>query len=148
MRDHPSIEIKNGKWRWYSQGLYGKTALDYLINVRGYGFVEAVCKLLDMCPQGNEQLESHKSTVFVNENSYKLYSDKKHIPLNLPRRHNNNDRVIAYLLSRGIDKGLITDCISRGDLYESAIKHDCVFKGRDVDGNARYAAIRATSSSF
>jgi len=40
-RDHPSIEIKEGKWRWYSRGLYGKTALDYMTDVRGYGLVDA-----------------------------------------------------------------------------------------------------------
>ena len=41
--------------------------------------------------------------------------------------------MIAYLQSRGIDKGLILDCIGRGDLYESAYRHDCIFKGKDAN---------------
>ena len=25
MKDHPSFEIRSGRWRWYSQGMFGKT---------------------------------------------------------------------------------------------------------------------------
>ena len=148
MKDHPSIEIKSGRWRWYSQGLYGKTALDYLVNVRGYGFVDAVCHLLGEWAQGYEQtdkptLKAPKTTVALEPKTV-----PERIPLALPLRHKNNDRVIAYLQSRGIDKGLIMDCIRRGDLYESTYKHECVFKGKDEKGKTRYAAIRSTTSSF
>ncbi len=34
-RDHDSLKISNGKWHWFSRGIGGKTALDYLIEVRG-----------------------------------------------------------------------------------------------------------------
>ena len=40
--EHDSLKISNGKWYWWSQGFGGYTALDYLIKVREYGFVEAV----------------------------------------------------------------------------------------------------------
>lgn len=36
------MKIPNAKWYWWSQGIGGYTALDYLIKVRKYGFVEAV----------------------------------------------------------------------------------------------------------
>ncbi|TEB17424.1 hypothetical protein Psfp_00648 [Pelotomaculum sp. FP] len=39
---HDSLKISNGKWHWFSRGIGGKTALDYLIKVRDMGFVEAV----------------------------------------------------------------------------------------------------------
>ena len=29
-RDHDSLKISNGKWNWFSRGVGGKTALDYL----------------------------------------------------------------------------------------------------------------------
>ena len=43
---------------------------------------------------------------------------------------------------------MIKDCIKRGDLYESAYFHDCVFKGKDENGKTKYAATRSTSSAF
>ena len=33
---HDSLKISNGRWHWHSQGIGGKTALDYLIKVHGY----------------------------------------------------------------------------------------------------------------
>ena len=41
-RTHDSLKISNGKWMWWSRGIGGKSALDYLIKVRGMDFVEAV----------------------------------------------------------------------------------------------------------
>ena len=41
-RTHDSLKISNGKWMWWSRGIGGRTALDYLIKVRGYSFIEAV----------------------------------------------------------------------------------------------------------
>ena len=31
-REHDSLKISNGKWNWFSRGIGGKTALDYLIK--------------------------------------------------------------------------------------------------------------------
>jgi hypothetical protein len=39
---HDSLKISNGKWCWFSRGIGGKSALDYLIKVNGLSFVEAV----------------------------------------------------------------------------------------------------------
>ena len=33
-------------------------------------------------------------------------------------------------------------------MYESAYRHDCIFKGRDENGAVKYAAIRSTTSTF
>ena len=46
-RTHDSLKISNGKWCWNSQGIGGRTALDYLIKVRGVAFTDAVETL---CP--------------------------------------------------------------------------------------------------
>ena len=40
--DHDSLKISNGKWFWWSQGFGGYNALDYLIKVRNYSFMDAV----------------------------------------------------------------------------------------------------------
>ena len=39
---HGSLVISNGKWYWNRGGFGGVSALDYLIKVRGMGFVAAV----------------------------------------------------------------------------------------------------------
>ena len=40
-REHDSLKISNGKWNWFSRGIGGKTALDYLIKVQGFSFTQA-----------------------------------------------------------------------------------------------------------
>jgi hypothetical protein len=63
-------------------------------------------------------------------------------------RNKDNNRVIAYLQSRGIDKEIILDCIRRGVLYESVMYHACVFVGKNEQGKSRFACIRSTSGNF
>ena len=41
-RTHDSLKISNGKWMWWSRGIGGRSALDYLIKVNGYSFLDAV----------------------------------------------------------------------------------------------------------
>ena len=41
-RTHDSLRISNGKWCWFSRGIGGYSALDYLIKVNGYSFLEAM----------------------------------------------------------------------------------------------------------
>ena len=41
-REHDSLKISNGKWHWFSQGIGGRSAIDYLVKVRGYSFPMAV----------------------------------------------------------------------------------------------------------
>ena len=145
-RDHPSLEIKSGRWRWYSRGLTGRTALDYLTDVRGYGLVEAVCTLLGEQPAARSGKSKAKTPVNTIPPAAKPPPER--LPFVIPRHHDNNNRVIAYLQSRGIDRDSIMDCIERGILYERAYFHDCVFKGKDENGKTQYAAIRSTTSDF
>ena len=44
-KTHDSLKISNGRWMWWSQGIGGRSALDYLIKVRGMAFTEAVEQL-------------------------------------------------------------------------------------------------------
>ena len=45
-KTHDSLKISNGMWYWFSRGIGGKSALDYLVKVRDYSFTEAVEKIL------------------------------------------------------------------------------------------------------
>lgn len=133
-RTHDSLKISNGKWMWWSQRTGGRSALDYLIKVRGYSFLEAV-ELL--AKQANIQ-----PSLSVSEN----------VPMErqllLPKKNQDDQKVIAYLSGRGIDKEIIQFCLESGRVYESAFHHNAVFVGMDEKDNPKYAAIRGTGTSF
>ena len=38
-REHDSLKISDGKWCWFSRGIGGRSALDYLIKVKGIPFM-------------------------------------------------------------------------------------------------------------
>ena len=46
-REHDSLKISNGKWYWWSRGFGGKSALDYLIKVKGLSFTDAMKRLTE-----------------------------------------------------------------------------------------------------
>jgi len=148
LRDHESLAVGEKGWYWHSREIGGKSALDFLTNVRGYGLVDAVCLLLNEQPHGKERPDRPASKTPNKPIQPKNKLLPERLPFTIPRHNKNNNRVVAYLQSRGIDRGLILDCIKRGDLYESAYNHDCVFKGKDETGKVRYAAIRSTWSGF
>ena len=56
--------------------------------------------------------------------------------------------MVSYLHGRGIDYDVIDYCIQTGRLYESLPYHNCVFVGRDLKGQPRYAALRGTVGDF
>ena len=133
--EHDSLKISNGKWYWWSRGFGGYSALDYLMKVREYGFVEAVEILT------GQALADWKPPP---------PAPKKDEPkvLLLPPRSADCDRVTEYLFGRGIDYALIQECVADGTIYESADYHNAVFVGKDKDGTPRYAACRGTMGSF
>ncbi|MDL2234451.1 DUF3991 and toprim domain-containing protein [Ruminococcaceae bacterium OttesenSCG-928-L11] len=136
LRNHDSFVISNGKWCWNSRdyGCETGTALNYLIDVRGLGFVDAVRTLCDDISL-----------------SYEPAPPKSPPPpkkFGLPPRNRNNDRVIAYLRGRGIDRELIDACIASGILYESATYHNCVFTGKNEQEKTRFGCMRGIKGDF
>ena len=134
-RTHDSLKISNGKWHWFSRGIGGKTALDYLIKVRDYSFSDAVETITDRA--------AARPPIFCTP---KPQPEARH--LLLPDRNETNDAVIRYLTGRGIDREIIDYCITRQMLYESKPYHNAVFIGFDRDGQARYAALRGTQGNY
>ena len=133
-KEHDSLKISNGKWNWFSRGVGGRTALDYLIKVRDYTFPQAVEALIGRAaikPPSFHVPKPEPSKVFT-----------------LPERNPNNDRVRQYLWNRGISKDMIDYCIAKGLIYESRKHYNAVFVGYDQEGKARYAALRGTIGDF
>ena len=141
LKDHDSLRISNGLWKWASRDVGGKNVIDYLIIVRGYGFVDAVRHLAgeEIAPFRNNAPRTRQPPA---------EPAPERVPFKLPRRADSNDRVIAYLQSRGISKALIQECIRNNILYESADYHNAVFIGRDEHGKAHYASMRGTLGDF
>lgn len=128
-RTHDSLKISNGLWHWYSRGIGGRTALDYLIHVKGMDFIPAVQLLsgsrmpLRLPPQKQEA---------------------EPVPFVLPEKYPDPARVTAYLMGRGISYDVIARCLDNGTLYEADRYHNAVFVGRDAQGTPRYAMQRST----
>lgn len=133
-KEHDSLKISNGKWHWFSRHIGGKTALDYLIKVKGISFVKAV------------EIITGYSAVLppVYTGIEKPIEPKK---LELPRYNEDICEVRRYLKSRGISDTVIDFCHENRMLYEDTKYHNCVFLG--YDGNTpKYGAVRSTVSDF
>ena len=128
LRSHDSLKISNGKWYWWSRGIGGRSALDYLIEVEGIPLVEAVQKINAM-----EGIEKSVPSFYV----------PSHKPFVLPERNSNNDRVLQYLQMRGIDREVIEMCIAFDTLFED-VHHNCCFVGFDETRSPRYAMLRSS----
>ena len=128
-RTHDSLKISNGKWFWWSRGIGGRNALDYLTAVEGLRLPEAVQRILGespCIPPPPKPAVPCTKTEFV-----------------LPPKHADTRRVFAYLRSRSIDAEIINHCIKHGQLYEDAVRHNCVFVGF-AEGKPAHAMLRGT----
>lgn len=132
-KEHDSLKISNGKWHWFSRQTGGKTALDYLVKVKGCSFMEAMeiihgAPLPKTIPAPIPKAESKR--------------------LLLPERNSNADAVIRYLKGRGIHDVIIRYCLENNLLFESRKYHSAVFLGYDKDGTARYGNVRGTVGDY
>jgi len=130
-RTHDSLKISNGKWYWWSRNIGGRSALDYLIKVRGMSFLEAVIQIDGQAVVIPPVLPRPQKSI-------------EHKKLLLPEKSENNDRVISYLTGRGIHREIIDYCIQTNRLYESRDYHNAVFVGFDQHGIPRYGTLRGT----
>lgn len=142
-RTHDSLKISNGMWRWFSRGISGKTALDYLIHVKGMSFQNAVLHLTE---------DSPVPLPAQGRNPASPKDEKERLPFRLPLRHSDNRRAYEYLLGRGIDRDLINICVNENRLYEGCNRvydyHNVVFVGFDEHGVAKYAMERGVIDGY
>ena len=133
-REHDSLKISNGKWYWFSRGVGGKSALDYLMKVKDYSLPDAV-----------EAIAGHGAV----EPSI-LYRPKqdRHKELRMPELTEWPSQAGAYLRSRGISPKVVQYCAENSLLFETVKYHNAVFVGYDKDGKARYASMRGTLGNY
>lgn len=100
---HSSLCISdNGLWHWYSRGIGGRGALNYLIQVKGMDFVSAVRHLCEL------ELPAHAPFQPVKKNPQHEYERK---PFVQPLPDSNAETVVQYLKRRGIDGKILKYCI-------------------------------------
>ncbi len=98
-REHDSLKISNGKWHWFSRGIGGRNALDYLVKVKEMSFPDAVSLLTGTPPQS---YTAPKEPVIPKERR-----------LLLPDVDTNCDTVKQYLDGRGIHATVVDYCIEK-----------------------------------
>lgn len=130
---HDSLKISNGKWHWFSRGIGGRSALDYLVKVKEMPFKEAV------------ELLAEKSVTLPPFSYAQKQAPRR---LALPSLSESTAHAARYLLQRGIDWAVIQYCQENGLLMETADHRCAVFPGYDDTGKIRYAAMRGIQSSF
>lgn len=135
-REHDSLKISNGKWCWFSRGIGGKSALDYLIKVQDYPFTQAVETILGRTAARPPVIAQHQHHQALPRS------------LMMPELNGNTNTVVKYLMGRGIHPAVLDYCLTHQLLFESRQYHNAVFVGYDKDSKPRYAALRGTQGSF
>ena len=162
-REHDSLKISNGKWCWFSRGIGGYSALDYLIKVKEMPFTQAVETIMGnvavLPPTYSPAPSKPKEKVLLLPKANRalisqVHYGKKGFMLDTGHYLHTNldlqtqDEAVEYLHGRGIDYELIDFCISTGRLYESYPHYNAVFVGQDLDGKPRYANLRGIGTDF
>lgn len=133
LRSHDSFKIsqKNGVWLWYwySRNFGGRSAIDYLIKVKGYSFVDAVKEV-------NRVMKGMSPSFFIEEKEEKKFK--------LPPKNSNSEHVVRYLCSRGIDKHIVQELVDVNMIFQNKKYLSVVFVGVDDNGKPAHAAYRST----
>ena len=98
-KTYDSLKISNGKWMWWSRGIGGRSAVDYLIKVREHTFMEAVQTIAGQAA----------ITPPVSLPAEKITENK----LLLPRPKRCQTQAVSYLNKRGIDTDIVRFCLQR-----------------------------------
>ncbi len=131
--EHDSLIINNGKWCWFSQGIGGRSALDYLIKVKGIPFREAVERIIGNVSEPLPIVKQATSPpkVFI-----------------MPEVSNDTSNVQKYLEGRGIDKSILKWCFEHKLIFQTAKYGDVLFVGYDMEGTPKYGAVRSITRDY
>lgn len=131
--EHDSLIINNGKWCWFSRQIGGKSALDYLIKVKGMPFRDAVERIIGNITEPLPVVKQAESP------------PKEFV---MPELNSDTTRVSTYLASRGIDPEITKWCIDHNLIFETAKYGNVVFVGYDKQGNPKHGSMRSTTTPY
>lgn len=152
LKTHDSLKFSNGKWMWHSRGIGGRSALDFLIKVRGNSFIDAVKFLAEsygIFSKNDDKNFKNNQKNFQNEDKIfskieKNFEEKFQKNFILPQKNESSFVLKNYLISRKIDEEIIDFCIENGLIYEEKNHHSIVFAGYDENGSPAHASFRST----
>ncbi len=132
-KEHDSLKISNGKWYWWSRGIGGVSALDYLVKVKEIDFVSAVNMLV-------------KQTVITPSFSMPKAKKQKPMFMYVPPHNKECKTVKKYLLERGIDREIIEYFITQNQIAEDNKNGYALFFGNDNEGKHKQCSVRSTDN--
>lgn len=142
-KEHDSLVYVTGKryWYWNSRGR-SINALDYLIQIRGYGLVDAVQAL------AGGEIQRAPAYQRILQKQPQKEREKK--PFTLPWGRRCATAAVSYLQRRGISPDIISRCLHEGLFYEARYHGEavCVFVGKDDTGKARFACMRSITGDL
>ncbi len=140
-REHDSLVYHRGYWYWNSRGKR-INAVDYLMEIRGYGLVDAVNHLT------GGMAAAHPAPSYSPKAAARPEPEPR--PFRLPWARRCATFMVSYLQRRGLDTEVIGRCIRLGLLYEARYNGDavCVFVGKDDAGKGRFACVRGIAGDL
>lgn len=122
---------------WWSRGIGGKTALDYLIKVYDMPFSDAALLIY--------QCIIEKPPVVKKAYPIKQKCDDFKLPMGCSKPK----KMFDYLINEGcIDKDIVNFYYLKRYIYECQKDYSVVFVGYDEKGKAKFASKRATNSNW
>lgn len=142
-KEHDSLVYVTGKryWYWNSRGR-SINALDYLIQIRGYGLVDAVHALVGG--------EIRQEPAYRNTAEIQVSKEPEKKAFSLPWARRCATAAVSYLQKRGISSKVIRQCLQAGIFYEARYHGEpvCVFVGKDDSGKAKFACMRSIGGNL
>lgn len=140
-KGHSSLTFaEDGSWTYFKTKATGRTALNYLIEVEGVSFVEAVREINRIQGGVRPSFQPVKTSLPPAEK-------KPAKEFKLPRPDKNNYAATAYLRKRCIHPNVLTVYKQKKILYQTSFKDhpNCVFVGRDGNGEPKGGSLRGCS---
>lgn len=145
LKEMESIRIYNRKswFRWsreHESSGRGGSQIDFLNTFAGLETKEAVFWLLDFA--GYRRLSGEDKKPELKHQVRRVQEEeKKEFVLPVPAY--DNRYLYSYLNNeRAISRDIIDYFVKAGLIYEAKNYHNIVFKGKDKDGNTRFASMR------
>ena len=157
-KTHSSLVISKGLWVHNRTGQGGKSAVDFLIKMRGMGFLDAVKAVVgDGDTVGARASPSFSSLPVELVKPQPSQPQAKNWTFYPPKPQHYSSKAVSYLQKRGISPEVINRAMQEGTLYESRYYNPeskyhnipvCVFAGKDETGKIVYAALRGIDTDF
>ncbi|HEX9063096.1 MAG TPA: DUF3991 domain-containing protein, partial [Clostridia bacterium] len=128
------------KWNRFSADIGGGT-IQFVMHMENKSWVEAIKELLNLPATQYNYSTTTQRKIPEKESVKKIFK--------IPKKNETYKHIFAYLINtRKIDKQIVYDLVKLNMFYENKYHNSCVFVGYDLNGEAKYAAIRGTSPTM